>query len=84
MGRKTGVLKVDGGAEVGRLWLADGRPLHAETKTQKGFDAALSLMHTETGRFSFEPNASPPECTIEANVTELLLEAARALDEMTG
>jgi hypothetical protein len=33
------------------------------------------------GSFRFEPDASPPEITIEASVTELLLESARLQDE---
>jgi len=48
---------------------------------QKGFDAALSLVNSAAGRFSFEPNVVPREQTIEASVTELLLEASRIQDE---
>jgi pSer/pThr/pTyr-binding forkhead associated (FHA) protein len=81
MGNKTGVLQVDGGAEAGRLWLVDGRPVHAETKSHRGFDAAVCLVHADSGHFSFEPSRAAPERTIEASVTELLLEASRQLDE---
>jgi len=34
-----------------------------------------------TGRFTFEPLQEAPERTIQASVTELLLEASRLLDE---
>ncbi len=82
MGRKAGLLEVDGG-EVGpaRLWLVDGRPVHAETKGQRGFDAAVSIVNASAGQFSFEPGRAAPERTIEASATELLLEASRMLDE---
>jgi len=81
MGRKTGAVKIDSEAGVGRLWLDNGDPVHAETELQKGFDAALSLVDSAAGRFSFEPNVVAPERTIEASVTELLLEASRIQDE---
>jgi pSer/pThr/pTyr-binding forkhead associated (FHA) protein len=81
MGRKTGVLKIDADTNPGRLWLQRGDPIHAETKGQVGFDAAMRLVCAKCGRFTFEPLEETPEATIEANVTELLLEAARQLDE---
>ena len=81
MGRKSGLLQFDSVEGVGRLWLSKGDPVHADTKTQTGFDAAITIVHASTGRFTFQPNETPPERTIEASVTELLLEASRALDE---
>jgi pSer/pThr/pTyr-binding forkhead associated (FHA) protein len=81
MGRKTGAVTIDSESGVGRLWLDDGQPVHAESKLQRGFDAAICLVHATAGRFSFEPNLAAPERTIEASVTELLLEASRIQDE---
>lgn len=81
MGRKTGVLKIEADTDPGSLWLRRGDPIHAETKGQLGFDAALRLVCAKRGRFTFEPAEEPPETTIEASVTELLMEAARQLDE---
>ncbi|MGE4607568.1 MAG: DUF4388 domain-containing protein [Myxococcota bacterium] len=81
MGRKCGLLQFDSVEGIGRLWLSEGNPVHASTKTQIGFDAAVSIVHASTGRFTFQPNEVPPERTIEASATELLLEASRVLDE---
>jgi predicted component of type VI protein secretion system len=81
MGRKTGILTIDSGAAQGRLWLRGGDPVHAQVKGQIGFDAAVALVNADHGRFGFEPSAEVPERTIEASVTELLLEASRLLDE---
>ena len=81
MGRKTGVLKIEADTNPGSLWLRHGNPIHAETKGQVGFDAALRLVCAKRGRFAFEPTEETPEATITATVTELLLEAARQLDE---
>lgn len=82
MGRKSGVLEVDDGdVGPGRLWLAGGAPVHAETKGKRGFDAAICIANANSGRFSFEPGRAAPELTIHASATELLLEAARHVDE---
>jgi pSer/pThr/pTyr-binding forkhead associated (FHA) protein len=81
MGRKTGLLRIDSDQTPGKLWLHRGDPVHAETKDQIGFDAAVSLVHASLGQFAFEPHATPASQTIEASVTQLLLEASRQLDE---
>ena len=72
--------RIEGDAE-GRLWFSSGAPVHAETKGQVGFDAALHIVNATAGAFTFEPSAELPSPTIEASVTQLLLEASRHLDE---
>jgi hypothetical protein len=81
LGRKTGLLRIDSDGTPGKLWLRGGDPIHAETKDQVGFDAAVALVHASLGQFAFEPQAVPARQTIEASVTHLLLEASRQLDE---
>lgn len=81
LGVKSGVLELDTPDGPGRLWLAHGSPVHAETKTQAGFDAAVTIANANAGRFRFEPDTESPQNTIAASVTELLLEASRHLDE---
>ena len=80
LGHKSGVLSVDGDV-AGRLWLANGDPIHAETKGLIGFDAAVQLCNATAGSFRFEPQLELPNPTIQASATQLLLESARALDE---
>ena len=67
--------------EPGRIWLEDGVPVHAESEKQVGFNAALAIVGASHGRFRFEPQASTPERSVQASVTELLLEASRLMDE---
>jgi hypothetical protein len=81
MGRKSGVLLIESEQGPGKLWLCAGAPIHAETRLQKGFDAAVAVVHMAAGRFAFEPQREAPERTIQASVTELLLEASRLQDE---
>jgi pSer/pThr/pTyr-binding forkhead associated (FHA) protein len=81
MGAKSGVLELDTPDGTGRLWLAQGSPAHALTKSQCGFDAAVTVANATTGRFRFDPGCELPDRTIEASMTELLLEAALHLDQ---
>ncbi len=81
MGLKTGVLELTLDDGDGRLWLTHGRPTHAEMKQLEGFDAAVALVNANRGSFIFEPQTEVPNPTIDASVTDLLLEASRILDE---
>jgi len=81
MGSKSGLLNIEADQANGRLWLANGAPIHAETKRHSGFDAAVEIVNFTGGRFTFQAHEDAAERTIEASVTELLLEASRILDE---
>lgn len=81
VGRKTGVLTIESEPGGGRIWLAGGSPVHAETEKKAGLEAALELVGCERGRFSFEPGARAPERTISAGITEILIEGSRLADE---
>jgi pSer/pThr/pTyr-binding forkhead associated (FHA) protein len=81
MGGKTGLLEIVSDAGPAQLWLERGQPVHALAAKQVGFDAALAIAQTSAGRFRFDASRSAPERTIEARVTELLLEASRLFDE---
>lgn len=81
MGSNSGLLEVV--SDDGRMqaWFEMGRPVHAETEKHVGFDAALELVNVADGQFRFGPCDDPPASTINASVTELLLEACRLQDE---
>jgi pSer/pThr/pTyr-binding forkhead associated (FHA) protein len=81
MGSKTGVLEFEGGEVPGRIWFSHGLPVHSESEKQLGFDAALRMVSATQGRFRFEPQEITVDRTIQASVTELLLEACRIADE---
>jgi len=83
MGRKSGLLELRTADGTGRVWIDSGRLVHAETEKQLGFDAAVELVATETGRFRFEPGVGTDQSTIVASITELLLEASRIRDELS-
>lgn len=81
MGSKSGRLEIESDDGPCRIWLLDGRPIHAEAPKTAGFEAARILIGLERGRFRFEAAAPPPDCTLNASLTELLLEASRLFDE---
>ncbi len=81
MGRKSGLLELNTGHGTCRVWIEQGYPVHAETEKSVGFDAALAIISNDQGRFRFSPQVGCKERTIEASVTELLLEASRLADE---
>jgi pSer/pThr/pTyr-binding forkhead associated (FHA) protein len=81
MGRQSGRLCVEAPDGTSSMWLEDGRVIHAETEKSEGFDAAIELVQNSSGRFLFEPGVAPANCTIDASVTEVILEASRILDE---
>ncbi len=81
LGANTGLLEVRGDSGIARLWFVAGQPVHADTEKLVGFDAAVTLVNTTTGEFHFDPQPHDADVTIRANVTELLLEACRRLDE---
>jgi pSer/pThr/pTyr-binding forkhead associated (FHA) protein len=81
MGRKSGLLELSYRDGKGHIWLEQGYPVHAETEKALGFDAALAIVTSQHGRFRFEAQVASSERTINASVTELLLEAGRIQDE---
>ena len=68
----SGVVAVDSG-QNGQ---SDHRPFE-----QQGFDAAVEMIQNSTGRFVFEPGGEPVQRSIDASVTEVILEASRIEDE---
>jgi hypothetical protein len=84
-GRKTGVLQVDGadGTADGAaaLYFEEGSVVHAECFETEGEEAVYRLFRVPQGEFRFHGQTLPPDRTIEIDSTNLLMEAARLLDE---
>ena len=81
MGSNTGRLDITSGNGTASVWFEMGRPVHATTEKNLGFDAAVSVVGLAEGQFRFGPDDDRIESTIQASVTELLLEACRLEDE---
>ena len=55
--------------------------MHAEVDDLAGEEAVYALAIWRSGEFRFEPGAAAPRQTIQKSNTDLLMEAARRLDE---
>ena len=78
---KTGVFHLVDGHLKGQIYLHEGRIVHAQIDEVSGEEAVYALAIWNKGDFKFEP-APPSEIkTISKSNTNLLMEAARRLDE---
>jgi CheY-like chemotaxis protein len=76
LGGKTGVVHVSVGTTTGRLVVDAGRVVHAELGTLAGGDAFFALLRASAELFRFELGAVDVPHTLNARVTQLLLESA--------
>jgi len=78
---KTGVFRLTDGAHQGNIWLHEGRIVHAEHDDLSGEEAVYALAIWRTGEFRVEAGVPSPRQSIQKSNTNLLMEAARRLDE---
>jgi hypothetical protein len=78
---KTGVFHLIDGDHRGDIWLLDGRIVHAEHEDLWGEEAVYALAIWRAGEFRFDAGVAAPRQTIQKSNTNLLMEAARRLDE---
>ncbi len=80
-GRKTGALRVAYNGGGSALYFETGDVVHAEFPGLSGEKAVYALFRVESGEFSFETGVPTPKRTITMDSTNLVMEAARLLDE---
>lgn len=82
-GRKTGLLRFgDSGQELSRVWWRNGEIVAAEFGPLNGEEAIYALFPLRSGNFEFHAGqAYLGSVNVETNVTGLLLEGLRRLDE---
>lgn len=78
---KTGLFHLKRGDSAGLLYLKDGNIVHAEVGDIKGEEAVYELAIWDDGEFYFEPDVEPKVRSINKSNTNLLMEAARRMDE---
>ena len=78
---KTGMFHLKKEEHVGLIYLKDGNIVHAELDEIRGEEAVYELAIWNDGEFHFEPEVEPGVKTISKSNTNLLMEAARRLDE---
>lgn len=78
---KTGLFHLKKNEHTGLIYLKDGNMVHAELDEIQGEEAVYELAIWNDGEFYFEPDVEPAARTISKSNTNLLMEAARRLDE---
>ncbi len=78
---KTGVFHLTDGALKGQIYLHEGQIVHAQLEDATGEEAVYALAIWSRGEFRFEAGVATQQRTISKSNTNLLMEAARRLDE---
>jgi hypothetical protein len=78
---KTGCFHLEREGESGAIYLENGRIVHASLGKLSGEEAVYALSTWSEGTFHFRPGDAAPARTITKNNTNLLMEAARRMDE---
>src|SRR5207247_3002656 len=78
---KTGKFTLSRDADRGFSYLKNGQMVHASVADMVGEEAIYALAIWNQGEFQFNPGEEPERQTITKSNTNLLMEAARRLDE---
>ncbi len=78
---KTGVFILSNDDQSGEIYLRDGEIVHAVASEVEGEEAVYELAIWQEGDFAFKPGAENDVRTIKKSNTNLLMEAARRIDE---
>jgi hypothetical protein len=84
LGRNSSILEIHNLQLRGRVYIEDGRIIHAQAGDTAGEAAFYKLLSIPSGEFQLHPFESPSKRTIEGQWEFLLMEAARVRDEMAA
>lgn len=83
LNRKTGVLKVRADTALAHITFHEGQLVDAnDEQLRSGEAVVLRAVQWNEGTFEFQPGPVPPDRRIQSSTENVLLEAARRLDEM--
>jgi CheY-like chemotaxis protein len=80
--RRTGKLVVESPEAAGEVWLARGEIVDASQGYAEGEKAIYRVLAVRAGQFLFVPEVECERRRVHAHVDQLLMEAARRVDEM--
>ena len=83
LGQKDGVLRIQTAADVGIVCFKSGKVAHAQTNSIQGEPAIDTILGWKKGRFTFNPGEEIPQHTVDLPIQQVILEAARRIDELT-
>jgi hypothetical protein len=82
LGQKDGGLRIQAEDDVGIVYFKGGMVVHAKTNSIQGEPAIDTILSWKKGRFVFNPNEETLETTVDLPIQQVILEAARRIDEM--
>ena len=82
LGRNSSILEVNDRKTTGKIYIEDGRIIHAVLGEATGEPAFQKLLSLTGGRFQLQPFEAPSQKTIDGQWEFLLMEAARVRDEI--
>lgn len=83
LGQKDGGLRIQSEDDVGIVYFKEGIVIHAKTNSIQGEAAIDTILSWRKGRFVFNPNEETLQRTVDLPIQQVILEAARRIDEMT-
>ena len=83
LGRRTGCLKIDSEKGHGEIFFDDGLIVNAKNDLFKDEDAVYDMFAWEEGKFFFSTDEKPSVQTMLIDWQNLILEAARRVDELS-
>lgn len=84
LGRNSSILEIHNRQLAGRIYIEDGRIIHAVAGEMTGEAAFQKLLSLPGGSFQLQHFEPPAKHTIEGQWEFLLMEAARMRDEIAG
>ncbi len=82
LGAKDGSLRIQTPSDVGVVYFKNGMVVHAKTNNLIGEQAIDSILQWRKGRFVFRPGEETIEKTVELPIQQVILDAARRIDEL--
>ncbi|MEO0206496.1 MAG: DUF4388 domain-containing protein, partial [candidate division WOR-3 bacterium] len=77
-----GSLRIQTASDVGVVYFKNGMVVHAKTNNLIGEQAVDSILQWRKGRFVFRPGEETLEKTVELPIQQVILDAARRIDEL--
>lgn len=78
---KTGAFVLTNSGQTGEIYLHEGEIVHSAVGALQGEEAVYELAIWQEGEFVFKPGKETTQRTIKKSNTNLLMEAARRIDE---
>ncbi|MCX7995445.1 MAG: DUF4388 domain-containing protein [candidate division WOR-3 bacterium] len=82
LGAKDGSLRIQTQNDVGVVYFKEGMVVHARTNNLVGEQAIDTILQWRKGRFVFKPGEETLEKTVELPIQQVILDAARRIDEL--